>query len=356
MQAQDHDTTADTTFTTPLQRFKLILAYNGTRYKGFQRQSSGNEPKASDASPNNNNNTTNTSNKRRRLNTTPLTIQECLEDALQAYSGLTRRELKVRFAGRTDGGVHARGQVIVLSLPAHLAAMDTTSEESVTPSKEETIENRCWRLRRGINSRLPSDISVENVQRLTNGTPQAELDPRKDTTWKEYSYTLKYRRKVYQVSSQDQKNQSLLPICSMGPNCVRSALDPDTLWVCPWPLDDSKLDEYCAQLAGHHDYSAFVHKRARREQSNLMRIEQFTCKVLATTEEDAPVRTVRFLLRAKSFRRAMIRNLIGFLVDLCRGKVPESIFETLWDGSDESASQVHSAPPYGLCLERVAYD
>ena len=51
----------------------------------------------------------------------------------------------------------------------------------------------------------------------------------------------------------------------------------------------------------------------------------------------------------------MVRNLVGFLVDLCRGEVDESIFEDLWSGSDAIAKKVQSAPACGLCLEHVEY-
>ena len=48
-------------------------------------------------------------------------------------------------------------------------------------------------------------------------------------------------------------------------------------------------------------------------------------------------------------------NLGCFVVDLCRGQIDESIFDTIWSGTDEAAKAVHSAPPFGLCLERVDY-
>lgn len=67
----------------------------------------------------------------------------------------------------------------------------------------------------------------------------------------------------------------------------------------PWPLDDSKLDEYCKKLTGEHDYSVFVHKHARRERSNVLTVNRFVCKRLSETKEDAPVVTVRFEVEAK---------------------------------------------------------
>eukprot|EP00934_Nitzschia_sp_Nitz4_P008337 Nitzschia sp. Nitz4//scaffold4_size323378//24868//25590//NITZ4_000614-RA/size323378-processed-gene-0.163-mRNA-1//-1//CDS//3329553261//8327//frame0 len=237
----------------------------------------------------------------------------------------------MRFAGRTDGGVHARGQVVVISIPSSLVP-DSSGE--------------WWTIRKGINSRLPGDISVQEVKVLFDNP---EFDPRKDAIRKQYSYTLKYRRKVWDEQG------SLHPLCTGGPNCTRSGLDPKTMWISPWALDDSKMEKFCSMLTGEHDYSAFVHKRARREQDNTMAVERLEPTVLEQTVEEAPILTVRFLVEAKGFRRSMVRNLIGFLVDLCRGQVHESVMETIWTGTDEASRHVHSAPPFGLCLEEVTY-
>jgi tRNA U38,U39,U40 pseudouridine synthase TruA len=80
---------------------------------------------------------------------------------------------------------------------------------------------------------------------------------------------------------------------------IRCALDPSTLWVVPWVLDDSKLDEFCKELTGNHDYSVFVHKRARRDKSNVLTVDKLLCKTIFETEEAAPVLTVRFDVEAK---------------------------------------------------------
>lgn len=302
-----------------LQRYKLIVAYDGTRFKGFQRQSFGDD------------NSSLRSYKRRRLDDggkavqIPLTIQESIEEALERYSGLIRSDLKVRFAGRTDAGVHARGQVLVVSLPDNMGEL--------------------WHIRKSINSRLPIDISIEQVSLCEN----ENFDPRSDVRRKQYSYQMKYRRKV--LSS----NGELLPICSSGPHTIRSGLDPSTVWICPWALDDSKLDESCQNLAGNHDYSVFVHKKARRDKENVLTVDKLACERIHETQEDAPVVTVRFVVEAKGFRRSMVRNLVGFLVDMCRGAVEESVFDQLWTGTDEVANKVNSAPACGLCLEHVIY-
>ena len=168
-----------------LQRYRLIVSYNGTEYQGFQRQNSG----VVDARPNKRQR----SEKGKKTKKTKSTIQETIEDALQHLSGLDRLALRMRFSSRTDSGVHARGQVLAVSLPP-----------SLCPA--------FWQLRKSINSRLPKDISVDDV------TACAEtFEPRQHVLWKRYSYTLKYRRKVV-------KDGELLPICSSGPNSMSNVL------------------------------------------------------------------------------------------------------------------------------------
>ena len=162
-----------------LQRYRLIVSYNGERYQGFQRQNSG----VIDARPNKRQRT----EKGKKTKKTKSTIQETVEDALEHLSGLDRLTLKVRFSSRTDSGVHAQGQVLVVSLPP-------------------TLCPEFWQLRKSINSRLPRDISVNDVS-----TCAETFEPRTHVLWKRYSYTLKYRRKVV-------KDGEPLKICSSGPN------------------------------------------------------------------------------------------------------------------------------------------
>eukprot|EP00980_Cylindrotheca_fusiformis_P024381 scaffold11809_cov128-Cylindrotheca_fusiformis.AAC.20 len=294
-----------------LQRYKLIISYDGSRYKGFQRQNSGTEN--GNGSERSLKRPREESGPRRKKNKSPMTVQESIEDALEHFSGLNRSSLKVRFAGRTDAGVHARGQVVAVSLPRH-------------------SNDKLWMLRKSINSRLPDDISIDQIADC-----RETFDPREDVKWKRYSYTLKYRRRVI-------RKGELLPICSSGPNTVRCALDPSAVWVVPWALDDSKLEEFCHKLTGTHDYSVFVHKQARRDKSNVLTVNKLSCERISETNEAAPVVTVRFDVESKGFRRSMVRNLIGFLVDICHGVVDESVFQDLWSGDDELAAKLNMAP------------
>lgn len=313
---------------------KLKIAYDGSRFNGFQRQM------------------TNLSmierpSKRPHWSTNgtkkqvSVTIQECIEDAIVNYSNhmvpeepSTVTDIKLKFAGRTDKGVHARGQVVTVCLPKLVEGLDE--------------------IKRGINSRLPMDISVDDVESLGEDE-NLVLDPRRDVTMKTYSYTVKYRRKVM-VEDADGKDV-VAPFCQLGVYSFRHALDSPCLWLCPWALDDSRLNELCEQLQGEHDYRAFVHKQTRDDQSQILTIQRMSVTTQELTNEMAPVVVARFELEAKGFRRTMVRNLVGYCVDVCRGlgTVVELDWESIWSGSDAVADRINAAPASGLCLECVLY-
>ena len=295
--------------------YLLTVAYDGSRYNGFQRQTTTATigPKVP---------------KRPRFDKNGIkqnvvhTIQDCLEDALMSlYSEVTLESLRMRCAGRTDAGVHARGQIVAIDL-------------------EQTIDDDNWRTTKALNSRLPNDISVERIEPC-----RSDIEPRQDSIKKRYSYTLRYRRKNNGSDGQPYS------ICSSGIHTIRRAHDPTCLWICPWSLEDSQLQVFCQALSGQHDFYAFVHKEERRKQSNCLHLQTFHYHVLDETNEPAPIVTIQFILEAKGFRRTMVRNLVGFVVDLCRGAVP--LLDLVWEANEVAASLVQAAPASGLCLEKV---
>jgi tRNA pseudouridine38-40 synthase len=313
--------------------YKLKVVYDGTRFNGFQRQMSNEQM-------------------RRRAPKRPhwdsdgkrkgvvVAVQECLEDALLGYNSiktLTLEELALRFAGRTDKGVHARGQVC--------AAYMTPPED----------ENNCLeQMKKGINSRLPYDISVERIELCPE-----PFDPRRDVLRKTYSYTIKYRRMV--LSPQDDTDTDT-DTCStaasihnaLGPHSIRSAFDSPCLWVCPWALRDDQLADLCRNLEGNHNYRAFVHKQDRDARTHVLSVD----RVGLERKEDDGVVVVRLEFEAKGFRRSMIRNLVGFCVDVCRGHTSvEALggWDAIWSGGEDVAARINAAPACGLCLETVIY-
>jgi tRNA pseudouridine(38-40) synthase len=243
--------------------------------------------------------------------------------------------------------------------PPPLSRDDDADAAQVTSAR--TLEP--FEIQNAINSRLPMDISVVDAQAVpTNQEGEPLFDPRHHVVQKQYSYALKFRRKV-----RDAGDGELLPICRVGPNSFRHAFDSPCCWVVPWPLDDSSMRPLCQLLEGRHNFAAFVHKESRREPTlpggssdgprheialNTMRYD-----VLSESEEDAPVVTARLVFESKGFRRTMVRNLVGFCVDVCRG-MPDVSGDTFdWSDvwSESAASKIHAAPACGLCLEWVRY-
>lgn len=298
--------------------YKLTVQYDGSRYNGFQRQTATlcreRPPKQARFTE---------SGWRKNI---PFTIQDCLEHALLGWTGCeTIQALRLRASGRTDKGVHALGQVITVDLPL-------------------SLEQEEWELCRGTNSRLPDDVAVTSFEKC-----HESFDPRHNAILKQYTYTMRYRRKILDSTGQ------VLPICLGGICSLRSAFDSPCLYKCPWPLEDSNIVELCRKLTGVHDYSCFVHTDDRRKRDNVTDVTKFDVEYLDVSKEEGPAVTVKFTLEAKGFRRTMVRNLVGFVVDVLRGQVEASQVDSVWTGTDEAASMVHAAPACGLCLAKVIY-
>jgi tRNA pseudouridine(38-40) synthase len=273
--------------------FKLIVSYNGFRFNGFQRQHQSSLASSAAAADedqlskeeSSNSSITNTSHKNNssaapsvgvvvrapkrphyesktgRPKGVPLTIQECLEQVLLDYINTgsmcsssrswSLSDLQLRFAGRTDKGVHAMGQVVTVHFPEKMIAIaaapsgnsnmllkktKTTGSAAqplataVATLERTTCDIAPWEIQKAVNSRLPVDISIEHVECLgrksfpDDDTRPLIFDPRRDATCKQYSYTLKYLRK----HDLQQEQEKLL--LGGGIHIFRNALDPACMW------------------------------------------------------------------------------------------------------------------------------
>jgi tRNA pseudouridine38-40 synthase len=366
--------TAATTPLPPLvqqqqQHYKLTVAYNGARFNGFQKQAA--QPKQQ---PSHQGNCRPTKQRRYdsstgRVKGVPVTIQECLEQALLEYgeyickqqqqqqqqvqdpatsnqksalpdelSSATRTtwirsDLRFRFAGRTDKGVHAQGQVVTCLLPTATATMPP------------------GRLRAALNSRLPEDISVQQIAALPDHA--AAFDPRHDAVRKEYSYMLKFRRLLREDDGRD--------VQGGGVHSLRSAHDTPVLWLVPWPLETDAWPLLQAALQGTHDYTPFVHRKDRDERSHVMTIDKAAYDILQESTDGFPgttVVTARWTFTARGFRRSLVRNLVGFIVQCSR---PGQTRVRPWsmgpaeDDTKDWTAYIEAAPASGLSLDRVDY-
>jgi tRNA pseudouridine38-40 synthase len=201
-------------------------------------------------------------------------------------------------AGRTDAGVHARGQVAHTDLP-----------------RQAWIEHRdraLWRLR-GV---LPTDV------RVTAATPAAPgFDARFAATSRRYSYLL-----------------------SDG----HTGVDPTRRHTLVWhrrPLDVDRMNDAAAGLLGEHDFAAFC---KRREGAGTIRTLQ------VYTWVRRPDELLEATVVANAFCHNMVRSLVGACVAVGEGRRPaEWVAEVL--ASTERSSAVTVMPPHGLTLEEVTY-
>jgi len=224
------------------------------------------------------------------------TVQGHLEAALTTVLRLER--IDTVCAGRTDAGVHARGQVVhvdVQDLPPKLAPP---------------------RLLRRLNGVLPADVRVRRVVEAPPG-----FDARFSALWRRYAYRIADRADL---------------------------VDPLTrahVQVWDRPLDLEAMNEASEQLLGLHDFAAFCRRRAGGTT-----IRSLLDLHWSRSEEGLAVATVR----ADAFCHSMVRSLVGSLL-----AVGEHRREPAWVGEilgvTERDPSVAVAPARGLTLEEVAY-
>jgi len=219
------------------------------------------------------------------------TVQGALEEALLPIEG-TR--VVVHAAGRTDAGVHAAGQVISFSLASQIP---------------------CDALARALNVRLDQDVRVMHAE----DAPET-FNARFDARTKTYHYA------IYQAS--------------VVPPPLRHFV-----WHIPRALDVAAMNEAAAALVGEHDFAAF---RAAGGDVVTTRREILASHMVSRDGQ------VVYEVTGTGFLRHMVRNIVGTLVDIGRGRRPvEDMIRVLLSGDRAHASA--TAPPQGLTLVRVDY-
>lgn len=255
-------------------RLRMDLAYDGGGFKGWARQPA------------------------------LRTVQGDLEAALA--TALRLPQVQVVCAGRTDTGVHARGQVTHLDVdPEVLEA--TAGRAADTPIAS---------LHRRLNGILPQDLRINAITEAPEG-----FDARFSAVWRRYAYRVADRPEL-----QD-------PL-------VRNH-------VLSWraPLDLEAMNEASAMLLGLKDFAAFCKKREGAT----------TIRTLLDFHwyRDADERAVA-TVRADAFCHSMVRSLVGCLLAVGDGrKSPQWARDVLTEGKRDAAVSV--VAPHGLTLEEVGY-
>lgn len=245
--------------------FKLTIAYDGTDFVGWQRQESAQS------------------------------VQGVIESACAELAG---RPVVVRGAGRTDAGVHARGQVA-----------------SVTFDRD--VDGRT--VVRALNWRLPDTVRVLDAHEVPS-TFNARFDAKAKT----------YQYRIWNAE-------------------VLNPFERAYAWHIPGPsLDTRAMAEAARLVEGRHDFAAFQGTGAATSGTTRT---VFSSRVAA----DRASMLVTYDVSGDGFLRHMVRNLVGSLVEVGRGQRPPTWMAELLASRDRRQAGPN-APAHGLCLVAVQYE
>lgn len=230
-----------------------------------------------------------------------LTVQGSIE---QALSILFRREVPTVCAGRTDAGVHARGQVV-----------------SFDVSDGEMASHTAHSLKRSLNALVDDRISVAAVQEAPAG-----FSARFDTVEREYRYF----------------------ICTAE---ARPVLLAGRVWHLPKPLDVDAMRQGAAHLIGEHDFKSFcmaVSAEGKPTFRNVSSIDVERIELFGH-QDVVCIRVV-----GNAFLHSMVRTIVGTLAMVGRGqRPPEWVAEVLAACDRRAAGE--NAPAEGLVFWQVRY-
>ena len=241
--------------------FRITVAYHGGAYAGWQVQ-----PDA-------------------------VTVQGVLERAAERLNG---RPSRVLGAGRTDAGVHARGQAARFETNRDLAADQVPG---------------------ALNSYLPHDVVVREATRV-----DAQFHPIRDALWKHYCYTYRVAR-------------------------VDDPFDRDRVHRVSERLDVAAMREAAERLIGEHDFAPFQKKGSPRDT---------TVRTLRRLDLECDEEYIRLHLVGNGFLYGMARNLAGTILRVGRGALTPAAITDGWAAMDPSISGP-CLPAHGLCLLQVVY-
>lgn len=242
---------------------KLIVEYNGRGFHGWQKQPG--------------------------LRTVQSELERILSVVLRGPVG------PLHAAGRTDAGVHARGQVVTFFVhqPCEL-----------------------WRIAQGVSHLMKGDLSVISAEYVSES-----FHPGISSTYKQYSYRILNRP-------------------------TPAVLDAHMMWHIAPPLDLTRMQADARLLIGEQDFSCFRDSTCTAKTSVKTIYASFF-------ERHGDVLTYRVI--GSGFLKQMVRNIVGTLTDIGRGRMRDRTFADVLQSRDRRQAGV-TAPPHGLSMDWVSYD
>jgi tRNA pseudouridine38-40 synthase len=245
-----------------MRNFKMTVEYDGSAYCGWQRQKNG------------------------------ISIQQLLEEAIEVITG---QKVSVIGSGRTDAGVHALNQVGSFKCSTKLPV------------------NKIFM---GINSVLPSDIVVKNLEEVGD-----DFHALRDVKSKIY---------VYKICNQR----------------IRPALGRNYLWHVRFPLNTGKMRKAAKYLIGTHDFSCFCATGTDVKD----RVRTIVGIKIKTGNDGL----IEVKVESQGFLKYMVRNIIGTLVEVGHGKRKPEEMKLIIESKNRNIAGV-TAPACGLFLNEVKY-
>ena len=243
---------------------QLVLHYDGSGFSGWQRQPE------------------------------QRTVQGIVEQSLEKLCGAHVAALG---SGRTDAGVHARGQAVGVRVPDKWSPVV---------------------LRRALNAVLPEDVWVASAFEM-----RPEFHARFSATARRYSYY---------VGTDE---------------AARSPFRRKLEYPFEFRIDRGALDSAASALVGAHSFRAFAVKDTAQDG------DEHHCQVHVARWDDRTGGLV-FVIEANRFLHHMVRFLVGTMLDVASGRRPLSDIAQLLGASDNKGVSA-PAPPHGLFLDAVTY-
>jgi len=244
-----------------MRNIKIVLEYDGTDFVGWQRQASGRS------------------------------VQEEIETVLRT---VTDEYVTITGSGRTDAGVHARGQVANFKIESAISVGD---------------------LRRALNGLLSDEVVVHSIE---------EVDDR-------YSARYSARERAYRY------------FISTTPTAINRRF----CWQLFYPLDIELMNQASGLIVRTKDFQSFCRANSG--------VDNFLCNIFEARWDEQPPASLVFLVRANRFLYGMVRALVGTMVDVGRGYLSLEEFEGIIEAKDRRKAGM-AAPPQGLFLEEVLYE